>query len=313
MQGMVSEDKARLLDELLANGWDYHDEESERLASELEAAADEGVAADNLAPFLHLSSHTIGEHMGDWRRAFGLGKRVLDGQTPTLETAKAWGRLYVAAVLAGASIAAAESELSYLKAAGDGFGTALLDMRFMLAVALVGAKRGGEAARLYRGALELASQIRPSATLDRTIAVASNNLGWELYEKPSRAADEDALMQLCAETSLAFWLKCGDWINEERALYLKAMVSNVTGRSQSGLEDAEKALAAINSHGERPLDAALLHLARATSLGAMGDADGRLRAIGDADLAASKLAAPHLKAKFAAGRLKVVRLNIGLS
>jgi hypothetical protein len=244
--------------------------------------------------------------MGDWSRAFGLGKRVLDRQPPTFETAKAWGRLYVAAVLAGDSIAAAESELSYLRAAGDGFDTALLDMRFMLAVALVGAKRSSEAARFYRGALDLVSQVRPSATLDRTIAVASNNLGWELYEKPSRTAPEDALMQLCAEMSLEFWLKCGDWINEERALYLKAMVSNVTGRSQSGLADADKALAVINSHGERPLDAALLHLARATSLGAMGDVDGRLRAIGDADLAASKLAAPNLKAKFAAERAKVV-------
>jgi hypothetical protein len=303
---MVSDDQARLLEELLANGWDYHDKESERLGRELEAAADEGVAPHNLASFLHLSSHTIGEHMGDWRRAFGLGKRVLDSQTPTFETAKAWGRLYVAAVLAGDSIAAAESELSYLKAAGDGFDTALLDMRFMLAVALVGAKRGDEAARVYRGALDLVSQIRPSATLDRTIAIASNNLGWELYEKPSRTAPEDALMQLCAEMSLEFWLKCGDWINEERALYLKAVVSNVTGRSQSGLEDADKALAVINSHGERPLDAALLHLARATSLGAMGDADGRLRAIGAADIAASKLAAPNLTTSFAAERLKVV-------
>jgi hypothetical protein len=188
MLRMVSDDQARSLEELLANGWDYHDKESERLARELEAAADQGVAAHNLAPFLHLANRTIGEHMGDWKRAFGLGKRVLDSQTPTFETAKAWGRLYVAAVLAGDSIAAAESELSYLKAAGDGFDTALLDMRFMLAGALVGAKRGDEAARVYRGALDLASQIRPSTALDRTIAIASNNLGWELYEKPSRAA-----------------------------------------------------------------------------------------------------------------------------
>jgi hypothetical protein len=60
---MVSNDKARSLEELLANGWDYHDKESERLARELEAAADQGVAAHNLAPFLHLSSHD--------RRAYG--------------------------------------------------------------------------------------------------------------------------------------------------------------------------------------------------------------------------------------------------
>jgi hypothetical protein len=294
---------------LLNDGWNYHDSESERLARELEAAAEAGIEFNVVAPFLHLSTHAIGEHLGDWARALRLGKRVLDGQTPTLETAKAWGRLYVAAVLAGDLIEAANSELSYLKAAGDDFGAALLDMRFMLAGALVASSRACDGARLYRGALDLVGQIRQTAPLDRTIAVASNNLGWELYEMSSRSADEDALMQLCADTSLKFWLKCGDWINEERALYLKALVSNVTGSPQSGLADADKALAIINSQGKRPLDAALLNLVRASCLAALGDTNGRLRAIGDADAAAASLTAPNLKAQFAAERCKAVGGN----
>lgn len=213
--------------------------------------------------------------------------------------------MYVAAVLAGDPVAAVDSELSYLKAEGDDFGAALLDMRFMLAGALVGGKRASEAARLYRSVLDLVGQIPESALLDRTIAVASNNVGWELYETLSRTADEDALMQLCAEMSLKFWRKCGTWINEERALYLKALVSNATGSPKSGLENANNALAVIHARGERPLDEALLHLARAASLGALGDWNGKLRAIGDADAAAAKLVAPDLKARFAAERAKV--------
>jgi len=272
---MVCSDVEGSLEKLLNDGWDYHDKESERLARELEAAAEKGVTFNDLAPFLHLSTHTIGVHLGDWTRAFRLGKRVLDSQTPTFETAKAWGRLYVAAVLAGDSIAATESELSYLKAAGDDFGAALLDMRFMLAGALVGAKRASEAARLYRSALDLVGQIRQSGLLDRTIAVASNNLGWKLYEMSSRTAYEDALMQLSAEMSLKFWLKCGDWINAERGHYLKALVANITGDPGVGLAHADAALAIIAANSERPLDAALLHLARAVSLAALGDTDGR--------------------------------------
>jgi hypothetical protein len=201
-------------------------------------------------------------------------------------------------------------ELSYLKAAGDDFGAALLDMRFMLAEALVGSKRAGEGARLYRSALDLVGQIRQSSLLDRTIAVASNNLGWELYEMSSRTADEYALMQLCAEMSLKYWLKCGNWINEERALYFKALVANVTGSPEAGLAHADMALAVINEHGERPLDAALLHLVRASSLTAQGDKSGRLRAIGDADATASKLTATSLQAQFAAERAKI--LDAGL-
>ena len=72
------------------------------------------------------------------------------------------------------------------------------------------------------------------------------------------------------------------------------------------MEEANNALAVINSHGERPLDAALLHLARAGSLAAMGDTNGRLRAIGEADLIASRLVAPNLKAQFDIERSKVV-------
>jgi hypothetical protein len=293
------------MDKLLNDGWEYHDKEAERLARELEAAAEKEVTPDLLASFLHLSIHTIGEHLGDWQRALKLGKRVLDKQIPVFETARAWGRLYVAAVLAGDSIEAVAAELSYLRAAGDDFGPALLDMRFMLASALVGSKRASTAARLYRRALDLVAQFRQSPVLDRTIAVASNNLGWELYEMSSRTADEDALMQLSADMSLEYWLKCGNWINEERALYLKALVATAAGNPQSGLAHADKALVVIDAHGERPLDVALLHLARALSLAALGDTNGRSRAIDDADAAASKLTATSLKAQFASERAKV--------
>jgi hypothetical protein len=292
---------ASSLDELLHEGWDYHDKESEHLARELEAAAGEGVAPELLGPFLHLSAHTIGEHLADWPRALELAKRVLDGRMPVLETAKAWGWLYVAAALAGDSLEAAHAELSYLKAASDDFGAALLDMRFMLAAALIGSKRTPEGIRLYRSALDLVGEIPQSALLDRTIAVASNNLGWELYEMPSRAPDEDALMQLAADTSLVFWLKCGNWINEERGCYLKALVANV-GDPRAGLAHADAALGVIAANSERPLDAALLHLARAVSFAALGDTVGEARAIRDADVAAAKLTATDLRAKFAAER-----------
>jgi hypothetical protein len=305
---MPSSDGAGALEKLLNDSWDYHDRESERLARELEAAAKEGVPSQDLAAFLHISTHTIGEHLGDWARALQLGKRVLDRRMPTIETAKAWGRLYVAAMLAGDSVEAADLELSYLGAAAEDFGAALLDMRFMLVGALVGSKRTSEGARLYRNALDLVGQIRQSVLLDRTIAVASNNLGWELYEMCQRTASDNALMQLCAEMSLKFWLKCGNWINEERALYFRALVSNITGNPESALADADRALAVINAQGERPLDAALLHLARASSLATLGDTRGRLQAIADADAAASKLTVSDLKAQFAAERAKIAVL-----
>jgi hypothetical protein len=303
---MTGAGQSGLLENLLNDGWRYHDKESERLARELEAAALDGVAPHLLLPFAHLSIHTMGEHLGDWPRALALGKRVLQGETPAAETAKAWGRVSIAALLAGDAVEAAQLELTYLKAAGDDLGPALLDIRFMLANALIGSKRMGEGAALYRDALDLARRIGPSALLDRTVAVASNNLGWELYERPSRTLDEDALMQLSAETSLEFWLRCGNWINEERGLYLKALVANATGDPERGLAHADVALAVIKANGERPLDAALLQLARAASLGELGDADRKVAAMEDADAAAAKLASQNLKQQFDAERAKVI-------
>ena len=212
----------------------------------------------------------------------------------------------MAAVLAGDLIEAADLELSYLKAAGSDLGAAILDIRFMLIGALVSAKRVAEAARLYGGTVVLIEQVQSSGSLDHTIAVVSNNLGWELYEMPLRSPDVDMLMRLCAVTSLKFWLKCGNWINEERALYFRALVSNAVGDPKAALADADKALAIIDAQGQRPLDAALLHLARASALGALGDESGKSRAVADADAATSKLTAADLQARFASQRAKVL-------
>lgn len=294
------------LQKLLDNGWLYHDKESERLACELEAAAEAGVSSGALVPLLHLCTHTIGEHLGDWARALRLGKRVLDGRTPTFETAKAWARLQVAALLAEDPIEAVDLELSYLNAVGGDHAAAMLDVRFMLIDALISSERLVEAIRLYDGAVALIEQIDSSNALDRTVAAVSNNLGWELYEMTSRSPDMDILMRLSAETSLKFWLKCGNWINEERALYFRALVSNVTGDPESALADADRALAVIDSRGQRPLDSALLHLARASALAVVGDENSKSRAIADADATASKLTTPDLQAQFAAERAKVL-------
>ena len=304
--GTAVRDGGASLQELLDGGWDYHESESERLARELEAAAGNEVPSNILDSFLLLSTHTIGEHLGNWARALEVGRRLLDGRAPTPETAKAWGRLYVAAILAGDPIEAAALELASLKAVGDDFGATLLDMRFMLASALVGCKRAPEGARIFRGALDLFGQIRQSPLLDRTIAVAGNNLGWTLYEMSTRTPDEDALLQLCAASSLEFWRRCGYWINAERALYLNALVANVTGDPACGLAHADAALAIIAANGERPLDAALLQLTRAMSLATLGNDAASALAIGAADAAASKLTTAGLRLKFAAERAKVV-------
>jgi hypothetical protein len=203
--------------------------------------------------------------------------------------------------MCGNALDALDAELSYLKAAEQEVAGALLDMRFMLVDALIGAKRTRDGAQLYRAALHLAQRIKQSALLGRSIAATSNNLAWELYES-SRTQDEDALMRLAADTSLEYWRKYGDWINEEQAHYLMALVANATGNPESGLASADAALAIIAANGVRPFDTGLLHLARAVSFASLGDTGGSAHAIAEADAAAANVTAMVLKEQYAKER-----------
>jgi hypothetical protein len=274
--------------ELLTKGWDDHASDSERLAAELEAAAAAPVNAEDLVPFARLGVHTIGEHLEDWPRARRLAERLLDGRAPDATTAKAWAHLSIARLLAGDGPGAAEAELAWLGAAPD-LRAALIETRFMLVAALVGCGRAGEAVPLFRAALALARGLGDAAPA-RAIAVASNNLGYDLVEAPARTADEDAVMRLAAEAALEFWRQCGTWQQEAAALTLTARVAVLLGEPDPALADVDQALAVIAGSGdEAPAMAAILVVARSAALGLKGDAAGQAQALAAADHAAADL------------------------
>jgi tetratricopeptide (TPR) repeat protein len=266
----------------LGDGWAHHDTEAERVAAELEAAADAPIAAGELVPLLELGVHTLGEHLRDWPRARRLAERALEGRAPTPETAKAWAHLSIARLLAGDPVGAMEAELVFLGAAGGDFRPALIEARFMLVAALVGCGRAADASPIYAAALELARGLGEAAP-HRIIALASNNLASELVEATSRSADETALMRLAADAAHEFWLQCGTWLHDERARYLQALVANALGDPDGALAQADAALAIIAANGEAPVDTAFLRLARAHALRLSGDAAAAVRELELAD------------------------------
>ena len=275
-------------DTLLTQGWDYHAGESERLAAELEAAAAAPVEDADLVQFARLAVHTIGEHLDDWPRARRLAEQVLAGRRPEAATAKAWAHCSIAGRLAGDPGGAAAAELAWLGAAPD-FRAALIEARFMLVAALVGCGRAGEAVELFRAALALARSLGEAAPA-RAVAVASNNLGYDLVEEPTRTPDEDAVMRLAADAALEFWRKCGTWQHEELALALTARVATLLGEPNRALADIDQALAVIAASGDdAPADAAILRVVRSAALGLKGDAAGQAKALAEADRAAAAL------------------------
>jgi hypothetical protein len=300
-----------MANDLLTKGWDYHATESARLAGELEAAAGATMAAEDVVPFARLGVHTIGEHLEDWPRARRLAERVLDGRTPDAATARAWAHLSIARLLAGDPAGAAEAELGFLGAAAD-FRAAVVEARFMLVAALVGSGRTAEATALYRAALVLGRTLDEAAP-HRAIAVASNNLARDLLEEASRTDEETALMVLAAEAAHAFWLKCGTWVNEERALYLRTLVANALERPAEALVHADAALALIAAIGGEPVDAAFLNLARAHALQLAAKPGAGAEALELADAAAAGWDDAGLKDWYAAERARTIGALTGAS
>ena len=164
----------------------------------------------------------------------------------------------------------------------------------MLVAALVGCNRAPEAAAVYDAALGLAEALGDDAP-HRAVGVASNNLASELLEQPTRTPEEDALMVRAAEASHAFWLKCGDWKNDERGLYLKALVANVRGLPDEALAHVDAALAIIAANGEAPIDHTFLHLTAAHAHKLRGDAEGHARMLAVSDAAAATWDDPGLR------------------
>ncbi len=290
--------------QLLNDGWDYHATETERLAGELEAAAATPIPAEDLIPFARLGVHTIGEHLEDWPRARRLAERVLAGRRADAETAKAWAHLWVARLLAGDPAGAAEAELAFLHAGSD-FRAGVIEARFMLVAALVGCGRTAEATALYGAALGLARGLGEAAP-HRAIAVASNNLAGDLLEEATRTDDEAALMVLAADAAHDFWLKCGNWQNEERALYLKALVANVMGQPDAALGHSDAGLAVITANGAAPIDQTFLTLARAHALQLKGETEASAAALAASDAAAAGWDDAGLKAWYAGERDRTV-------
>ena len=179
-----------------------------------------------------------------------------------------------------------------------------MELKFLLVAALVGDRRAGAAAPLYRAARDLARNLGEAAPA-RAIAVASNNLATDLLEAPTRTPDEAAVMRLAADAAHEFWLRCGAWENDERGRYLQALVANVLGEADAALGHVRAALAIIDAHAPQPVDAAFLHLAAAHARHLLGEAAASAAELSRSDAIAAGWDDPGLVAWHAEERARV--------
>jgi hypothetical protein len=259
------------LSELVEQGWTDHEAATEAVAAELERGVVliEPSDADGAAAFMNLVNHAIGDHGADRARALTLCEAAFARLTEFGNKAP-WLHLAVARHLAGQTEAArlAEQEL------GD---EAVGQVRVRLLVAQGKAHGGdwGEAASLYGGCLHVAQSLKPGHGAERAAAIVSNNLASALLDLEGRDAQQDALMERAAHAARTYWLRVGDWHNDERADYLLARVHNALGRAEEGAQIARRGLSTIAENGGETVDQAFLELALAAACKVTGEEDER--------------------------------------
>jgi hypothetical protein len=105
------------------------------------------------------------------------------------------------------------------------------------------------------------------------LAVACNNMAWELHDRGGeRSAEDTAAMLEIAMASREHWARAGSWLEVERADYCVSMTNLSAGRTDEALRHAAQCLAACIAHDAPSLEHFFGHEALARVQRTRGDA-----------------------------------------
>lgn len=253
-----------MIETLVTKGWDYHETDSERLASELEAADVSGLKTDVLLQLLNLSNHTIGEHLRDWQRAATLAERACSTTSQDQISEQVNIQLAIPQYMNNDISKAHRAEINAILNSENAMST-YLSVKALLANALASAERFEESFLLVETLNHFASTVDVDGPYIRSLAIANNNIASRLIDEAELTADAKKLMLESANSSLVYWKKCGTWENEERALYLVALAYNRLDQYDEALSYGERALEVIRENGEEKVDEAFIRLALANA------------------------------------------------
>ncbi|MDR3427445.1 hypothetical protein [Silvimonas sp.] len=296
------------LEELIDTGWQKHATDPHSVAQLLQAHQHLVGNAEQAGNFLRLSNHTIGEHLQDWPQAHALAQSVLAQVPQTTDATNALISLAVAQWLAGDTTAALVTQTRVVTLNPTQPTASLARMTAQIVSGLIANDRVEEGCELYRALLDMASAAG-DGSIDRVLAVTSNNVASEMLEKATLNPPETALMLDAAAAALACWRRCGTWMHEERALYLLALVHNKIGQADIALGHAHAALALIRGNraqaSEETVDEAFLELALAHAYQLTGAAQTSAAHLNQADALASAFVDEGLQQWFATERARL--------
>nr|WP_199064217.1 hypothetical protein [Chromobacterium sp. ASV5] len=263
-----------------------HDEQPDACADALRGLlAAQTLPAEDLPGAGWLVNHLIGEQQGRWAEAWALLRPLSQASDhPRLLRNAA-----VAAALAGEAVAAWALERRVAGAQSAPLAPTRQALRLAALQHLLPALSARAGAEALQGLLE--EFVDEACAMDAVAAASLNNAVSTLLERDGLdPADPVCAQALTAGAELArrLWRRAGNWVNDERACYLQALVANRLGDAAAARRAAEEGLALIAANGQEEVDQAFLLLEAARAWLALGQGEAGRQACRQArSLAAS--------------------------
>jgi len=275
-------------DAFLQQAWADHADEPAAVAARLRTDTPAPETPAQLAALARFVEHLCGEHLG----AFEDGRwRLRALAAHPLADAMVQSALRVGV----ASLTLAET--GHADCAGFTLDELIRSEAAAAAISL-GRHDTVRAMALLRSARgHLAAAPDAGAAVHRPLAVACNNMAWELHDRGSaRSADDTAAMLDVAAASKLHWSRAGTWLEIERADYALALCHASAGLPDQALHFAEQCLAACINNGAPAYEHFFAHEALARVQHARGDVCARARSVAAARGAFATLAAEDQQA-----------------
>lgn len=280
----TSEPAAAAFDAFMAQAWADHADAPDAVAQCLRTHTPAPTTPAHIGALARLVVHVLGEHLGDfedgrWRLGALEGHPLARdaGAQSELQVAQAALTLAQGAASPTTNLSPAETVRALSAAAAICVGRGQSDR----ALAFIAAARQ-----------RLLDLPEASAADHRPLAVACNNMAWELHDRgAARGAAETAAMLDIAAASRAHWSQAGTWLEVERADYCLALTHLSAGRADDALRYAARCLASCIGHDAAPFEHFFGHEALARAQHARGDAAAREHHVAAACAAFDRLAA----------------------
>lgn len=268
-------------DAFLEQAWAEHADRPDVVADRLRTDTPAPATAGQLIALSRFVVHLCGEHLGAyddgrWRLAALATHPLADA---TAQSALRVGRASLTLAERGcADIAGLTVEE---RVACEACGAAIC----------IGQRQTARALALLAAARErLDAQAVTGTAVHRPLAVACNNMAWELHDRGGqRSADDTAAMLDIAAASRLHWAQAGTWLEVERADCTLACCQLAAGNAGQALQHAVQCLAGCTQNDAPAYERFFAHEALARAHHALGDGDARARNVAAADAAFAQL------------------------